>query len=87
MVIGFSVFLKVPLVAAGGDGISVPQGQDRRKAALIPGILNAHPPVGAVGLGPQHEHVAAQRDFTVFDLMVIENSLYTIGGIALGDAP
>lgn len=52
MVVGFSVFLKVPLVAAGGDGVGVPQGQDRRKAALIPGILNAHPPVGAVGLPP-----------------------------------
>ena len=87
MVVGFSVFLKVPLVAAGGDGVGVPQGQDRRKAALIPGILDPHPPVGAVGLGPQHEHVAAQRNFPAFDAVGPEGLLYPIGSIALGDAP
>ena len=87
MVVGFSVFLKVPLVAAGGDGVGVPQGQDRRKAALIPGILNAHPPVGAVGLAAQHEHVAAQRNFPTFNAVGPEGLLHPIGGIALGDAP
>ena len=87
MVVGFSVFLKVPLVAAGGDGVGVPQGQDRRKAALIPGILNAHPPVGAVGLAAQHEHIAAQRNFSAFDAVGPEGLLHQIGSIALGDAP
>ena len=84
-----AVALVVFAVAAGGDHGLVGQGDggvdDGGAEAVGGGLLDAHLPGGAVGLGATADDLAADVDEVAVDALPFEVLRHEVGGIALGD--